>query len=107
MVTSREEVKEAVQQLLNDVIEQGFQHLVHHPQESNELNQIIHEATSEMNYQLLKLDSHNFKKGSKDLMNYYQGISKDTQRSSLNLLSRLQKVRERDSSPQTGRPKYY
>ncbi len=97
MATSREELKQAVHDLLNDVIEQGFHHLVNHPQQSNELNQIIHEATNELNYQLLKVDSHDYRPETNELHGHYQSISKDAQRSSLNLLSRLQKVRELDN----------
>ncbi len=94
MTTSREELRQVVQELMNEVIEQGFHQLVNYPQQSTELNQIIHDATNELNYQLLKVDSHNFKNGSVDLEKHYNAISKDTQRSSLLLLSRLQKVRE-------------
>lgn len=97
MATTREELKDAVQQMLNDVIEQGFHHLVYHPQQSNELNNIIHDATNELNYQLLKVDSHSFHPESPEIENHYNHISKDTQRTSLDLLSRLQKIRELDN----------
>lgn len=97
MTTSKEELKQAVHDLLNDVIEQGFHHLVNHPQQSNELNNIIHEATNELNYQLLKMDAHSFKQETPELENHYKSISKDAQRTSLDLLSRLQKVRELDN----------
>jgi len=96
-MATREELKSAVQEMLNDVIEQGFHHLVYHPQQSNELNQIIHDATNELNYQLLKVDSHDYKPETPELHNHYNSISRDTQRTSLDLLSRLQKVRELDN----------
>ncbi|HEY8403759.1 MAG TPA: hypothetical protein VIK71_04030 [Flavobacteriales bacterium] len=94
MATTREEIRQAIHDLLNDVIEQGFHHLVNHPQQSIELNEIISEATQELNYQLLKVDSHDFPEDSEAIYEHYQNISRDTQRSSLQLLSRLQKVRE-------------
>lgn len=94
MTTTREEIRQAVHDLLNDVIEQGFHHLVNHPQQSTELNEIISEATQELNYQLLKVDSHSHAEESEAQQHHYQSISHDTQRSSLQLLSRLQKVRE-------------
>lgn len=97
MATSREELKQAVHELLNDVIEQGFHHLVNHPQQSTALNQIISDATNELNYQLLKVDSHEHKPDTQELLSHYQSVSKDAQRSSLDLLSRLQKVRELDN----------
>jgi hypothetical protein len=92
MVNSRESIRVVVQELMNDVIEQGFHHLINHPQESDELNRIIKDATEELNYQLLKVDSHDYKHGSEDLRKHYEMISHDTQRKSLDLLSRLQKI---------------
>lgn len=92
MVNSRESLRQIVQELMNDVIEQGFHHLIHHPQESDALNKIIKDATDEMNYQLLKVDSHNHKHDSEELQKHYQAISHDAQRRSLELLSRLQKI---------------
>jgi oligoribonuclease NrnB/cAMP/cGMP phosphodiesterase (DHH superfamily) len=94
MATTREEIRHAVHELLNDVIEQGFHHLVNHPQQSTELNEIISEATQELNYQLMKVDAHSFAPETEEVYKHYQSISHDTQRSSLQLLSRLQKVRE-------------
>jgi arsenate reductase-like glutaredoxin family protein len=96
MQTNRDQMKYAVQEILNDVIEQGFHHLVNHPQNSDELNRIIKDATDELNYQLLKIDSHSFKPGSKELSDHFQCISKDAQRKSLELLSRLQKIQQLD-----------
>ncbi len=92
MVSSRESIRVVVQELMNDVIEQGFHHLIHHPQESDELNRIIKDASDELNYQLLKVDSHNHSPGTDDLKKHYEAISHDAQRKSLDLLSRLQKI---------------
>ncbi len=96
MQTNRDGLRYAVQEFLNDVIEQGFHHLVNYPQSDNELSLIIKEATEELNYQLLRIDSHQFPNGSKELVDHYMAISKDTQKISLELLSRLQRVQERD-----------
>ena len=50
---NRENARQIVQELLNDVIEQGFHHLLRHPQQSDDLNLIIKDATDEMNQQLM------------------------------------------------------
>ncbi len=92
MAASREELKMAVHEILNDVIEQGFYHLIRNPQQSDELNCIIKDATDELNYQLIKIDSHNHKPGSKELHSHYDSISRDTQRKSLEMLSSLQRI---------------
>jgi hypothetical protein len=96
MTTDRDQLRYAVQEFLNDVIEQGFHHLINHPQQSDELNLIIKDATDELNYQMLRVDAHNFKQGSKELTEHYRSISNDTQRKSLELLSRLQHIQKRD-----------
>jgi arsenate reductase-like glutaredoxin family protein len=97
MATSREELKSAVHEILNDVIEQGFHHLVRHPQQSDELNHIIKDASEEMNYQLLRIDSHNYKEDSEELHQHYSTISRDAQKTSLDLLGRLQKIQVLDN----------
>ena len=96
MNTDRDQLRYAVQEFLNDVIEQGFHHLINHPQQSDELNIIIKDATDELNYQLLRIDAHSYKQGSQELNSHYKTISTETQRSSLHLLSNLQKIQQRD-----------
>jgi response regulator of citrate/malate metabolism len=97
MTTSREELRRAVHSILNDVVEQGFHHLVSHPQESDELNRVIKEATDELNYQILKIDAHNYSLESNELEQHFQSISKSTQRKSLELLSRIQRLKSNES----------
>ena len=92
MSTNRNDLHQAVHSIMNDVVEQCFTHLIHYPQDSDELNRIIRDASEETNYQILKIDAHNYKNGSADLDNHYRTISHDTQRKSLHLLSRLQQI---------------
>lgn len=102
MPTERAELKRAIHTILNDVIEQCFKHLIHHPQNSDELNKIIKESTDEINYLVIKVDAHNMKKGSQELEDLYQGISKDLHKKSLILLSRLQKIQRNTHSNVSG-----
>jgi arsenate reductase-like glutaredoxin family protein len=97
MNKTRDSLRQAVQELMNDVIEQGFHHLINHPQQSDDLNKIIKEATDEMNYQLIKIDSHQFHLESAELQKHYEIISRDSQRKSLELLSALQKIQILDN----------
>jgi len=96
MGADREQMRYAVQEILNDVIEQGFHHLVNHSQEGDELNKIIKEATDELNYQLIKIDSHCLKVGSRELERHFNQVAKDTQHKSLELLGQLQQIQQRD-----------
>ena len=94
MTTSREELRRAVHSILNDVVEQGFHHLVSHPQESDELNRVIQEATEELNFQIVQIDAHNHPMDSAELKEHYLAISKNTQRKSLEFLSRIQRLKQ-------------
>jgi hypothetical protein len=93
MENSRESIRSIVQELMNEVIEQGFHELVNRPQESNQLNQIIHSASEALGEQLQRIDNHNYKTGSDELMSYWQSISRDAQRESLQMLSEIQRIR--------------
>jgi len=96
MTTNREQLRYAVQEFLNDVIEQGFHHLINHPQSDTELNNIIAEATDELNEHLRRIDDHDIKGDKVELENHYKTISRSAQVRSLELLSRLQKIQQRD-----------
>ena len=93
---SRTELQTAVRNILDDVIEQSFHHLIHHPQNSDELNRIIREATEEFNYLYLKIDAHDHHPKSSALDAHYTQISKDLHKKSLHLLSRLQRIQSKD-----------
>ncbi|MFM1931780.1 MAG: hypothetical protein RL226_1083 [Bacteroidota bacterium] len=98
------QLKQAVHSILNDVVEQCFTHLIHHPQDSDELNRIIRDASDEMNYQIIKIDAHSHRNGSNELEQHYRAISKDLQRRSLELLSRLQEVKRASKINAVDRP---
>jgi arsenate reductase-like glutaredoxin family protein len=96
MTTNREQLRYAVQEFLNDVIEQGFHHLINHPQSDTELNSIIKEATDELNAHIMRIDNHELKGNQPELEKHYKAISRSAQVKSLELLSRLQKIQQRD-----------
>lgn len=102
MSTNRAELKRAIHTILNDVIEQCFKHLIHHPQNSDELNKIIKESTEEINYLVIKVDAHSLEKGSSELEDHYHNISSDLHKKSLHLLSRLQKIQRNAHSNVSG-----
>lgn len=91
---TRDELREAVHTMLNDVIEQGFHFLVNQPQHSDAVNRIIKEATDELSYQLLKVDAHHANANRRELEEHYITVNKDVHRRSLELLSRLQKIQQ-------------
>lgn len=93
MENSRESIRSVVQELMNEVIEQGFHELVNKPQESTRLNDVIKAASDAMSMQLKRIDDHVLPANSKALMAHWQQISTDAQRESLHLLSEIQQIR--------------
>lgn len=98
MPADRSELKRAVHSMLNDVVEQCFQQMIHYPQQAQDLNRIIKDATEEINYQVLKIDAHDHKPNSAELDVLYRAISKDTHKKSLRLLGQLQSLQKTQRS---------
>ena len=98
----RQDLLNAIEMLLNDVIEQCFHHLVNHPQESIDLNEIVREATQERAYLTIKVDAHGFEDGSAQARSHCEQISKTLHKKSLQLMGRLQDIKGRHQSNVAG-----
>ncbi len=94
---NRDSARRVVQELLNDVIEQGFHHLLRHPQQGDGLNLIIKEATDELNQQLGKMDHGVSGSDAVSQAKHYRSVIEETENKSLHLLSRLQKIQQIDN----------
>jgi ribulose bisphosphate carboxylase small subunit len=94
MENSRESTRSIVQQLMNEVIEQGFHELVSRPQESTRLNILIQSASNKLGEQLHRIDHHEFAEGSRQLQEYWQSITSTAERDSLEMLSEIQRIQQ-------------
>jgi hypothetical protein len=94
MENSREHTRNIVQQLMNEVIEQGFHELVNRPQESTRLNILIQSASNKLGEQLHRIDHHEFAEGSTALQNYWKSITTAAERDSLDMLKEIQHIRQ-------------
>jgi len=94
MENSRESTRSIVQELMNEVIEQGFHELVHRPQESIILNELILSATTILGEQLHRIDQHQYIKGSEELQHYWKSITNEAERVSLELLMEIQQIKQ-------------
>jgi len=94
MENSRESTRTIVQQLMNEVIEQGFHELVSRPQESTRLNILIQSASNKLGEQLHRIDQHEFKEGSLQLQEYWKSITTSTERESLEMLTEIQRIQQ-------------
>ena len=94
MDNSREATRNVVQELMNEVIEQGFHELVNRPQESSRLNELLQSAGNSLGEQLYRIDHHEFKPGSKELQQHWAAITTESQRVSLEFLRQIQHIRQ-------------
>jgi hypothetical protein len=94
MENSRESTRSIVQQLMNEVIEQGFHELVSRPQESTRLNILIQSASNKLGEQLHRIDHHEFREGSKELQAYWISITTAVEKESLEMLSEIQRIQQ-------------
>lgn len=98
MQNKSSELRRAVHLMMNDVVEQCFSHMIHHPNHSEAINTIIRDASDEINYQVLKIDAHDWNSERDKLEEHYRVINKDVQRKSLELLSRLQSIQKEENA---------
>ena len=94
MENSRESTRSFVQDLMNEVIEQGFHELVNRPQESTRLNVLIQSATTRLGEQLHRIDQHPFKDGSHELQQHWETITSEAQKVSLEMISEIQRIQQ-------------
>jgi hypothetical protein len=94
MENSRETTRSIVQQLMNEVIEQGFHELVSRPQESTRLNILIQSATHRLGEQLHRIDNHSFPDGSKELQDHWQSITSSAEKESFEMLTEIQRIQQ-------------
>jgi len=94
MENSRETTRSIVQQLMNEVIEQGFHELVSRPQESTRLNILIQSATHRLGEQLHRIDHHSFPDGSKELQDHWQSITSSAEKESFEMLTEIQRIQQ-------------
>lgn len=102
MATDRNELKRAVHSIMNDVVEQCFHHLIHHPHQGDTINGLIRDASQEIHYQCIKIDAHAYRERSQEAEAHYRNIANDVQRKSLELLSRLQRIQKEDRATSGG-----
>jgi hypothetical protein len=94
MDNSRESTRNIVQELMNEVIEQGFHELVSRPQESTRLNILIQSASNKLGEQLHRIDHHEFREGSKELQEYWSSITTAVEKESLEMLTEIQRIQQ-------------
>ncbi len=94
MENSRESTRNFVQELMNEVIEQGFHELVNRPQESTRLNVLLQNASNKLGEQLHRIDHHSYKPGSNELQQHWESITTEAQKVSLELLTEIQQIQQ-------------
>ncbi len=94
MENSRESTRNTVQELMNEVIEQGFHELISRPQESTRLNILIQSASNKLGELLHRIDHHEFPEGSEKQQTHWRSIIAMAQTESLAMLAEIQSIRQ-------------
>lgn len=91
MPVDHTEIKQAVHAILNDVVEQCFQCMVHSPEHSEELNKIITQASSDIRGFSNRIDQYVDHCDEQELKQQLSLVTKELHKKSLIHLSRLQR----------------
>lgn len=94
MPVDHTEIKQAVHAILNDVVEQCFQFMVHCPEHREELNKIISEASSDIRVFSNRIDQFVDHCDEVELKQQLSYVSKELHKKSLIHLSRLQRIHQ-------------
>ncbi|MFZ6051174.1 hypothetical protein [Halocola ammonii] len=94
MPVDHTEIKQAVHAILNDVVEQCFQYMVHCPEHSEELNKIITEASADIRSFSGRIDQFVDRCDEMELKQQLSFVSKELHKKSLIHLSRLQRIQQ-------------
>lgn len=94
MPVDHTEIKQAVHAILNDVVEQCFQCMVHCPEHSEELNKIIQDASNDIRNFSNQIDLFVERCSDVELRNELTFVSKELHKKSLIHLSRLQRIQQ-------------
>ena len=89
-------VRNAIDNIMNDVMEKAFHHSINYPQDSDFLNKIIKDIRSDNDLFVNQLHSLSQNKEEEELKDDLNSLTKDLKKKSLLYLSELQKLKEKD-----------
>ena len=95
MNTTKESLRNAVQTMLNDVMERGYKHMINYPQENDALNRLVNQANKTMHEFLDKIAAFPQEKDEIKFNEFYQEITIELDQKSLEYLSRLQEIQRK------------
>jgi len=86
------QVKKAIEDIMNDVIQQAFSYSINNPQDSNELNELIKNATKTTEKLVQRLNKVSESSDEGLVQVELDSLAKDLKKKSLIHLSELQKI---------------
>jgi len=92
------QLKSAIEEIMNDVIQQAFTYSINHPQNSDQLNVLIKDATNTTESLVHRLND--ISKFTDDRLKQIEldALAKDLKKESLLHLSQLQKIKEKENA---------
>jgi hypothetical protein len=91
-MSNKNEIRSAMQEMMNDVMNRGYDLLIQKPEQSEELDRVLTQASESLCTQLKELEQVKFSASEMELDAHYELLSQRAQERNLELLSKLQRI---------------
>ena len=95
---NKDEIRSAMQEMMNDVMNRGYDLLIHKPEQTQELDKLLTRAAENLSAQLGELEQIEHTSSEKEAEARYEGLSKQSQERSLELLAAIQRIERGQSN---------
>ena len=94
-MSNRKEIRSAMEEMMTDVMNRGYEHLMHRPQDGKDVHRILDDASSSLQEQMKAFDHVSKEISEAEAEAIYESLSVKAQQRSLELLSTLQQIEKR------------
>lgn len=91
-MSNRNEIRSAMQEMMNDVMNRGYDLLLIKPEQSEELEKILSQASESLSAQLTELEQVKMTESETEMEERYEILSQRAQERNLELLAALQRI---------------
>jgi hypothetical protein len=91
-MSNRDEIRSAMQEMMNDVMNRGYDLLLQKPEQSEELEKVLSQASESLSEQLTEFDQVKTTAPEYEMEERYEILSQRAQERNLELLSALQRI---------------
>jgi len=96
-MSNKHEIRSAMHEMMNDVMNRGYDLLLHKPEHLQELDNLLTQASESLTLQLNELEQINSSASEMEVNAQYEMLSKRAQERNLELLAILQRIEKNPS----------